>query len=69
MPFPKNIEELRAADYKFDNHATCRGCGEEIEWWITPKGSKMPMNPMPSASTPAVTHFSTCTEAESFRKK
>ncbi len=69
MPFPKTSEELKAAGYKFDNDGTCRGCGDEIEWWITPKGGKMPFNPMTSGSAPAITHFTTCTEADSFRKR
>ena len=46
MPFPQTFKELRDAGYRFDEHGTCRGedCGAEIEWWITPKGKKMPFN-------------------------
>ena len=67
MLFPKNFGELKAANYHFDNDAVCRGCGDDIEWWITPTGKKIPMNPMTSDSSPAVAHWSTCTEADSFR--
>lgn len=68
MAFPKTFEEMRAAGYLFNDHGVCRGCGDDIEWWITPRGKALPMNPMPRGSSPAVAHFSTCTEADSFRK-
>lgn len=59
---------MKALGYVFLNHATCLGCGADLEWWTTPKGSKMPMNPMDRGTSPAITHFSTCPEAGSFRK-
>lgn len=67
MPFPKDFDAMKAAGYRFDNDAACKGCGEDIEWWFTPAGKKIPMNPMPSGSSPAMSHFSTCSEADSFR--
>jgi hypothetical protein len=36
MPFPQTLDELRAAGYRFNLDAHCRGCGARIEWWITP---------------------------------
>jgi hypothetical protein len=68
MPFPKDADALKAAGYKFDNDAVCRGCGDEIEWWISPSGKKMPMNPMKAGSEAAVNHFATCSDAPLFRK-
>ena len=69
MAFPKDFHELKAAGYVFDNDAECRGCGDAIEWWITPNGKKIPMNPMPTGSTPAISHFSTCSDAPLFRRQ
>jgi len=69
MAFPPTREALKTAGYRFDNHASCRGCHEEIEWWFTPKGGKMPFNLMPTGDSPAVTHFSTCPNAEEFRRR
>ena len=69
MAFPRTLNDMIPAGYQFDNHSTCRSCGNDIEWWITPRGSKIPMNPMNSGLDSATTHFSTCTEADSFRKK
>jgi hypothetical protein len=66
MPFPKTFDQMKAAGYVFDNYAECRRCGDAIEWWITPNGKKMPMNPMPSGSTPAISHFTTCSDATEF---
>jgi len=60
MEFPKTFDEMKAAKYTFDNDATCRGCGDEIEWWITPTGKKLPMNPMTSGNSPAIAHWATC---------
>jgi len=69
MAFPKTLDEMNAVGYKFDNHATCRGCGADIEWWITPRGSKLPMDPMERGSSEAVSHFATCPESDSFKRK
>lgn len=69
MPFPKTMQDMINQQYKFDDYAVCKGCGEDIEWWSTPRGKKIPMNPMESGSSEAISHFSTCTEAESFRGK
>jgi hypothetical protein len=43
MKWPATSDEMKAAGYVYDNDAACRGCGEPIEWWITPKGKKMPI--------------------------
>ena len=69
MAFPKTLDEMNAARYKFDNYATCSGCGADIEWWITPRGSKLPMDPMERGVSPATAHFATCPESDSFRKR
>ena len=74
MPFPKTRDEMVAAGYKFYNHARCNGrdgvpgCGAEIEWWETPRGKKMPFDLMPEGISPAVTHFTTCEQADLLRK-
>ena len=69
MPFPATLDALKSSGYVFSNHATCRGCGDDIEWWTSPKGSKIPMNPMERGSSEAVAHFATCSETEQFRKE
>lgn len=68
MAFPKTLNDMVPAGYTFDNSATCRGCGEDIEWWVTPTGKKIPMNEMPHGSSTASAHWATCPEAPSFRK-
>lgn len=67
MPFPKDLDALKLAGYVFSNHAVCKGCGSDIEWWTTPRGAKIPMNPMDRGSSPAEAHFRSCPEADSFR--
>lgn len=69
MAFPKTLNEMKAAGYKFENSAACKGCGEDIEWWTTPTGKKIPMNEMTSGDSSATAHWATCSEADSFRKK
>jgi hypothetical protein len=66
MPFPQTTQELLAAGYKFDNDANCRGCGASIEWWITPKHKRMPMDV--HADDTVEPHWSTCPEAKEFKK-
>lgn len=67
MPFPQTFAAMQAAGYRFENHAKCRGCKADIEWWITPKGKKMPMDLMPKDDSLAVPHWSSCPEAGQFR--
>src|SRR5258706_9391030 len=84
MPTPEKKEDLEAAGWLFDNEAKCRGCGAEIEWWVTPSGRKCPMSVVPLDERGEVvppgsllrvirfvrrSHFSDCPEAASFRKK
>lgn len=69
MAFPPTFQALKDAGYRFDNHATCRRCRAEIEWWFTPTGGKMPFDLMPNADSPAVAHFVTCPNADDFRRK
>lgn len=69
MAFPKTLDEMVPAGYKFNGEATCKGCGDDIEWWETPTGKKIPVNPMPKSSSEVVPHWATCTEADSFRSR
>ena len=69
MPFPKDLDAMKAAGYVFSNYATCRGCGADIEWWSSPKGSKIPMDPMDKGTSEATSHFATCPDRDRFRKE
>lgn len=69
MPFPKNLDEMKAFGYRFADNGTCKGCGEDIEWWVTPRGKNIPMNPMQGGSSEAVSHFATCSDAPLFSKQ
>jgi hypothetical protein len=68
--FPQNNGEMLMRGYEPSSGplARCRGCNAEIEWWTTPTGRRLPMNPMPTPQTPAIAHWSTCTNPEKFRK-
>ena len=78
MALPTSKGDLEALGYVFDNESHCRGCGEPIEWWITPKGKKMPMtvkevrerdSPIsPIKEIQRIPHWSTCPKADSFRR-
>jgi hypothetical protein len=65
MPFPKTDTELRAAGYTFDRTETCKGpnCRKEIEFWWTPSGKRIPLDP--GTMEP---HWATCVDADRFRK-
>lgn len=79
MAIPTKREDLVAMGYLFDNDAKCRGCGAAIEWWITPKGKKMPMSvkevrdetlsfPQPVVRLDRIPHWTDCPNAEDFRR-
>ena len=75
---PESKKDLDSMGYVFDNEAHCRGCGEPIEWWITPRGKKMPMtvqevrerdSPIaPIKEYRRVPHWGVCPNAADFRK-
>ena len=44
MAIPETTNALREAGWEYSGEATCRGCGERIEWWITPSGKNMPVS-------------------------
>jgi hypothetical protein len=62
MGFPSTIDELRQRKYKFEGESQCKGCGDDIEWWETPNGKKIPMDH--GTATP---HWSTCPNARDFK--
>lgn len=65
---PKTRDEQMLAGYKFSDHSRCRSCGASVEWWITPKGNKMPVDPMLTGNDPWVSHFATCPNADNHRR-
>lgn len=69
MAFAKTLAELKEKGYRFENDAECKGCGESIEWWTSPNGKKIPMNPMERSEDEAIAHWTSCVEADSFRGK
>ena len=65
---PRSRIALLKAGYLFTGTNECAGCGLRIEWWKTPAQRNAPFNPMPHEDAPAVSHFATCTRANSFRR-
>ena len=79
MPLPTKREDLIAMGYEFTGEGKCRGCGEYIEWWITPNDKRMPMSvvevkdeskvfPQPILRVDRVPHWGVCPNAADFRK-
>jgi hypothetical protein len=74
MNFPATSAALKASGWEYDNDSECRGCGAAIEWWITPKGKKMPMSVKNESTIHEVKrdvrmpHWSDCPNAGDFRK-
>jgi hypothetical protein len=64
---PKTRDEQMLAGYKFSNHARCRGCHQDIEWWTTPRMRKIPVDLMQSGNDPWISHFATCPDVDQFR--
>lgn len=65
---PRNRAELLARGYHFKAKGNCRGCNQQIEFYATPTGKTAPYNQMPLDTSPAVSHFATCSRANQFRK-
>lgn len=68
MLFPETSDALKAAGYQWQNDGVCKGCGADIEWWRTPQGKYLPMDPMERGSSRAISHFATCSDTPLFRR-
>jgi len=69
MPFPKTLDELREAGYKYENGTDCKGCGAPIEFWRSPKRGDKGDKLIPMDYGTAMPHWSTCPVADQFRKQ
>ena len=69
MGFPATREAMEKAGYRRSNYSRCKGCSGAIEWWMTPTGSRIPMEPMPDPESMAKSHWGTCPNAKDFQKK
>lgn len=74
MPdFPNTRAQLEAAGYRFSGESNCRGCGEPMLWFETPRGKKLPMSVVAGTEDRdhriLEPHWKSCSEADSFRKK
>ena len=63
MLFPKTLEELTKAGYKFEGYRKCSGpqCSATIEFWKTPSGKLVPLDIDEHGKV--VAHFATCPDA------
>lgn len=76
VKYPTDSNTLKSAGFVYDNDAACRGCGVNIEWWITPGGKKIPMSTVIVGSLATKDraemlqpHFTDCPNAGDFRRK
>lgn len=68
MRFPGTRAEMEAAGYSLNEYTRCKGCMRLMEFWHTPNGHRIPMNPMPEPQSDAVSHFTDCPDVARFRK-
>lgn len=70
---PATRGDALRAGYRFRGHGTCRFCGEDFEWWLSPRkedggnDKPIPINKPPSGTStvarsmaPFVVHMATC---------
>jgi hypothetical protein len=65
---PQNRTAMVLAGFHFSNKAACKGCGAEIEWWTSPKGSALPFDAMAAGDDAAVNHLESCAKGAEFRR-
>jgi len=72
MPFPDTRKGLEAMGYHYDGESHCRGCGELILWFETPKKKKIPMSIVEGTENEEnrrlEAHWFICPHADDFRK-
>ena len=66
--FPRSREALRAAGYEFQRRTRCRGCGQTIEFYLTPRGKFIPMQVDKDAKT-MLPHWEKCPKVADFRRE
>lgn len=69
MPLPDTLPELQIAGYRHDGVGRCSRCDARMEWFVTPKGRRMPFSLKPGTETKYQAHFASCPFASHFRKK
>jgi len=63
------LHDMKSAGYKFLGHHVCKGCGADIEWWLTNNSKKICFDPMPKSDhEPTTPHWATCPNADDFRR-
>jgi len=62
-PFPRTELELEKAGYEFEGTGKCRACGEELAWYRTPAGKRMPLE-----EGTLEPHWAKCSDPDRFRK-
>jgi hypothetical protein len=68
MSFPKTLTEMEEQGYRRAEYSRCKGCYAAMEWWTTPMGGRIPMDPMGHPDSAAISHFATCSHHHMFRK-
>lgn len=71
MPFPATRDEMEERGYSLNecDGTICKTCRTSIEFWNTPSGNLIPMDPMHEPESKATPHWATCPDANNFRKK
>lgn len=64
MTFPKTEIELEQAGYEYEGSGKCRACGQEIAWYRTPAGKRMPLE-----EGTLEPHWAKCPNAKDFRRR
>jgi hypothetical protein len=73
MAIPDNRKDLESFGYEFNGEGTCRGCGAELLWFITPREKKMPFSRIADSgpsddSEKLEPHWGVCSARDQFRR-
>lgn len=67
---PATREELNRAGWRHSVSRDCKLCHSPLEFWITPNGKLMPLDPILDGNKWLLaSHWATCVFADSFRAK
>lgn len=72
MKWPATRNELYRAGYQREFEIPtrpCKRCNTSIEFWRTPEGKLMPLEPSPENKNEMLCHYATCPHADEFRKE
>ncbi len=69
LTIPPTWTELEEAGYVWQSRTTCKACGREMEWWVSPAGRWLALELAPEMGGARTLHTLLCPKAGQFQRQ